>query len=379
MMPRNHQINFGVGCFHFGFNPKEAVDFTGNDYISELKKVLGSISNIEDIQIDAFDEFKSRTFGAESAKDELNKGFNFFPFPGSSIEITFTLFIPRRIQDEMTRHHQFLDTSCERFTIITRYTYFFPITILKAITYDSDFDASDAVIICREFLEQCLSNDKSSEVNFEFLGPSPFHANFLLTPSERDDIKKFEYRRVPSHGYDRFIFYYDKDYFEDIEEAFEHLIDDLDLQLGLFYNIIHNRINRDNDWIAFYDELQHTIEKQSEKGIGAYCANTFRSESILNSLMLELAQLETYDLDLRYRLEREIQDLYLGDKPPELLPYLEKELLNLIKLPFQQVKESLNLLETRRSKRINVTMMLLSAILGGAVGALLTMALKNGG
>ena len=151
IMPCNEHINFGVGCFHFGFKPEKAIHFTGKDYIAELKKALSSISNIEDIQIDAFDDFEFQKFDSEIIGNELSEGFDFFPFPGASIEITFTLFIPTRVQDEMRRHHQFLDISCERFVIITRYTYFFPITIIKAITADYNFDASNAVIICRIF------------------------------------------------------------------------------------------------------------------------------------------------------------------------------------------------------------------------------------
>ena len=201
----------------------------------------------------------------------------------------------------------------------------------------------------------------------------------MLKASRKEGIKDFEYQRVALYGYDRLIFYYDQNSFEDIDEAFECLIENLDSQIGLFYKIIHNRLNRDDDWLSFYGELQISIEEHRQKGIVAYWNNTFRSESTINELMLDLAQLEVYDLDLRYRLEREIQDIYLGDKPPELLAYLEKELLNLTKLPFQQVKDSLNLIENRRSKRINSIMMILSAIFGGAVGAFLTMALNNGG
>ena len=375
-MKSPNNSNFGVGCFHFGYEPKEAI-FTGKDYLSDLNKALSNISNIEDIQIDVFDDFNSRSFNSAETVGELENNFNFFPFPGSGIEITFTLFIPSRIQNDLKIYHQFLDTSCERFIVRTKYTYFFPITIIKAITDDLDYEGSESVIICREFLRECFKNNQSSKVIFECLGPSPFHADFILELSE--EIKEYEFQRIAAHGYDRLIFQYNKNLFENIDTAFERLFEDLDPQLGVFYKTVHISNFRDDHWMSFYRELQSTLESQSKKSAKAYLKNTFKSERILNDLMLQVSEIEIYDLDIRYQLEKCIKDIYLGDKPPELLDYIKNELLNLTKLPFEQVKESLRILESRRSKRINSYLMIFTAIIGGAVGALLTMALKNGG
>lgn len=376
-MPSNSKVVFSVGCFHFGFHPKESLDFTGNDYISELKKALFSIPNIEDLEVDAFNDFKFQKFNSEASFDRLDEGSNFFPFPASSMEITFTLFIPKRVQNEIKKHYDNISTSCERFVVTTYYTFHFPITIVKALTNSSDFDSSDGIIICREFLSEQFNKDENSIIKFECFGPSPFHSNFSLIPSSTDNKKKIYHERIPSQAYDDYLFYYSKHDFEDINDAFNHLIFNLEFQIGLFYLINHERLLRDKIWVKFYNEFQDTMDKYCNRGLFFNCYNIFKSASTLNNLMLDLISLEAHDLNLRYYLEKEVKESYLGDKPPELLPHLEISLSDLTKLPFLQVKEILAFLETRRSKRINVIMMFLSAIFGGAVGSLLIILFKN--
>ena len=275
----------------------------------------------EDINIEADDEFKNGSYEADTFEN-LIESYHFFPFPGAFIEITFTLFLPERIQKNFKQNLKFLDTSCERFKVRLHYPYYFPITIVEALNDDPEYEPSNGVILCREFLDNCFRDSEETEIIFETLGPSPFHADFFLIPSEKKELHRFDFERTPSHGYDRIVFRYNPDDFDDVEETFQDLIYHLDSQLGFFYRVVHSRVQRDRNWEGFYQELQELINEQNEKGIKAYWKNTFRTEYLLNRMMLELAQLESFDLSIRYSLNKDLKETYLGDKPPELLSHL---------------------------------------------------------
>jgi len=198
-----------------------------------------------------------------------------------------------------------------------------------------------------------------------------------LEPHVGEPHQLFESVRTPSRGYDTFLFLYDTDYFDNIEDAYDSLTQHLDGQLGLFYRIVHSGIQRDREWAHFYHVLQNIIENQKATGLRVFWRNTLRSEQPLQDAMIRLAQIEASDLDTRYRIGKELQDLHIGDKPPELLVFLKKEVAEASSIPFQQMKEILNLLDSRRTKRLEFIMRVLSAILGGATGAWLTLILKG--
>jgi hypothetical protein len=370
-----NQIPFGIGCFHFGYHPQLGSKFIGEHYIAQLDQILATIPNIEKIQIDAEDDFKSYEFEIENQVDLLSDGPNYFPFPQSNISIRLLLFIPERLQKEIKGKYLSLPT-CERFAVEINYPYHFPITTVRPVNPPSDFQPSDGVFMCRKFLEQSFERAVNTSISFESLGPSPFHADIFLEPNESEAVREFEFERKPSRGYDSCYFRYDQDYFDDIEEAYEWLIHHLDDQIGLFYLITHSRIRRDQDWSSLYNSIQQIIDNQKKKGFWAYWKNTLAADHRLHDAMLSLAQIDAEDLDTRYNLHKELKELFLGDKPPELLPFLERAISEFSSLPFQQMRDILNLLESRRAKRMRLIMMALSAILGGVTGTLLTLLLK---
>jgi hypothetical protein len=373
------RVEFGVGCFHFGYHPPIGSKFTGSDYLSQVKGALAGIPNIEKIDVVAEDEFLSHEFEADHLIDELCDGFNFFPFPQSEVHIHLSLYLPERVQQELNSDSYSRRARCERFIVDIIYPYYFPITFVRAVNPPTDYGPSDGVFGCRRFFERCFDNREDTDICFEFLGPSPFHAEFFLEEKENEAVQLFECVREPSRGYDSYYFRYDGDYFEDAEDAYDSLIDHLDGQLGLFFLINHSRIQRDRDWADCYTLVQKIIEAQKKRGFKAYWRNTLRSEQALHDAMIQLAQIEASDLDTRYNVNRNLKELYTGDKSPELLPFLESAIDDLSAIPFEQMREILNLLESRRTKRLHLIMAALSAVMGGATGAWLTLLLKGGG
>jgi hypothetical protein len=370
------RIKFGIGCFHFGYHPAVGTKFKGKDYVTHLQKILSKSSNIEKIQILAPSDFLSEEFNVEEPMADIDKGTSFFPFPSSDISINLRIYIPKRVQEELYK----FPPKCERFSLNIVYPYYFPFTAVRAIDAPSGYEPSYGVVICRKFLAKSFEGSSEGDIRFEFLGPSPFHAEFSLEQKRNGEDKVqglFECSSSGSRAYGSYSFYYDADHFNDIDDAYNYLIHDhLDAQFGLFYQITNARSRRIHNWSELNNSLQTILNDHKETGLRAYWRNTLRAEQRLYSEMVELAQIEIADSSERYDLNRDLQSLYSAEKPPELISFLDSHMSD-IEIPFKQIKEIFKLLESRRTKRLRLISTLLAAILGGATGAWITLLWKG--
>lgn len=371
------KISFGIGCFHFGYYPLSTSDSSGADYVRDLEEALKKITNIEDINIEADEHFDAFRIVANNNFCALDEGYEFFPFPQCDLHVQFTLFIPDRVQKELATGGHLQASGCERFLVDIVYTYYFPITLIRAINPTDDFDPSEGVFLTRKFLEGCISCGQESTIRFESLGPSPFHSNFTLLPDQSVSGKNFSHQTKSSYAYNSHIFKYDASYFENIDDAFEELLFfNLDDQIGLFYQITHSMVLHNRDWIEYFNRVQTIIMQHKAKGFKAFWHKTFRAQDYLHDAMIDLAQIESSDLEIKYNYKKEISSLYTVKKEPELIDCLNNSLSELANLPTRQMKDILDILEHKREKNINLIMMAVSAMLGGTAGAWLTFILK---
>lgn len=122
-------------------------------YTKELKKNLGQISSIKEINI-SFNEI------------------------GEKI-IEFELYIPKRIQEELSSFKkEEIDT--EKFGIIIQDSFHGPVTFVEPINSKDLDNPSFAVQVTREFLRREFEKYSSSNMEFTCIGPSPFHAEFIV-------------------------------------------------------------------------------------------------------------------------------------------------------------------------------------------------------
>lgn len=175
-------VCFGVGCFHFGIKEKYRHEITGDQYLQYLKEDLKNITNIDNVNIECDDEFKSEIFSIERSEKNIDVP-SFLPRP-LVCDITFNVYIPKRIQDEI-RPRIFKNVSppnlyTEKFKVIIKYTYHYPVTLIIPLSPSNECHASESVIIIREFFEQQYKEKKNLHTKFEYMGPSPFHANFYI-------------------------------------------------------------------------------------------------------------------------------------------------------------------------------------------------------
>ena len=181
-------IPFGIGCFNFGIKRLPPFKLTGKQYIADLKSSLELIPSISNIKIDVDESFESIDTEVTEPIQSIEDDFGFFPSPMSSFRLQFNIFIPFRIQKEL--HSRKVRANTENFRVYTKTAYHFIVTYVELLDSLNDCTPSDGVIVVREFLKKQFKEIKSN-IRFECLGPSPFHADFFIKPGRDKDSEKY--------------------------------------------------------------------------------------------------------------------------------------------------------------------------------------------
>jgi hypothetical protein len=190
---------FAIGCFHFAAEDVQDFNseiFDAKKYKSNVENILKSIDNVSNIVVEISDSFHA--FPIDPSKKEYGRNGPFNPCPTDGI-ISFDLFIPFRLQEEVFYGESV--ENCERFSVRIFYGYEFPVTVVSP--RDDRFKPSEngfsrSIPIIREFID---SKSKSSgSFKFTCMGPSPFHAEFLVNKSSPDGEP---IRVEKSLGYDK--------------------------------------------------------------------------------------------------------------------------------------------------------------------------------
>lgn len=141
----------------------------------------------------------------------------------------------------------------------------------------------------------------------------------------------------------------------------------------MFYKIVHSEVMRMHTWDALNNRVQGVLSAQKEKGMLRICLNLVRNYQELNETAIELSQFEASDIWSASEAEKDFKDLFLDNAVPFLEPILRKQIESSYNYPCSQIRDVLTLLETRRSNLMGAIIVLISAILGGAVGSVITL------
>jgi hypothetical protein len=374
--PTDSHLNFGVGCFHFGYSPKAGGQGSGETYVKELNRVLSGISNIENVHISADDTF--HILSTSDTSPYLTSGGKTFPPSGHGLEINFTLYIPKRFQADHLRSIVDLDDISERFQVFIDYGFSHPVTFVRSISNDPDTSGSGGVHICSKFLKDYFEKNKfNSEIVFEVLGPSPFHAEFKLNEVSLDEFSQsgtsgFMCSLVDGHGYADIEFRYPKEAFDSATMAFEHLRYRLHEQFEYFYEFQRWQKLRMESWDELSDNLQALTSELLRTGVSSRLQEYFRSSHKVDSAIIHLANFESAEIHFQHQMQTARQRLRIQDQTPEIEPFIAKQERESIVFPTNQTRQTLELLRARRTHTSTNLIVLIAAILGGAFGALIT-------
>ena len=248
--------SFGVGCFHFGLiSHNNEEEFNPSKYVEDVQKFLSSYPNIEDIEISAPVSYRVTQYYSELDEDgEISSGIGIYPWITNGL-IKFKANIPARVQEDLWQGIPIIKRTAptESYIIVIVYNFEFPVAIVSGADHVIS-KPSDAVVVIRKYLEKYAPKD--SNVQFQFLGPSPFHANFFVEESTDftfDIDKQYGYHRV-SFGVPPAA---DSREFKQVLSGIEC---EIVKELGLYYKFIQARNYFDNRWNKYTNEVSLALD-----------------------------------------------------------------------------------------------------------------------
>ena len=360
-------INFGVGCFHFGFKQEE-VKMNGEQYLEHLKRVLSSISNINNI------DFKHDDYFIESElelnkKLELDEGDPPFPNP-KFLQIKFDIYIPKRIQSKYFDKIEFpFKPVIENFKVNITYSYFMPVCFIYSFEHCYQDFPSDAILVIREFLKENVIDDI---INFQCIGPSPFHADFNLQEKRKDSKSKYFLESIVNkeNTYSSINFYIDDFNDNTFEEKVNLLFFELNDELALYYRITSFNNQIMNGWMEIQDKLEEFQKTfRNISFISSLKSPSLRVKKI-NELYLNIIDFEILLLGLNRSFMDSFNVIY-NRKHYYLKSFNENYLQDSNEYPIEQINKIISLHDKRFTKNIDLIVLLVTALIGGLVGSIL--------
>jgi len=374
----NHSpIVFAVGCFHFGLKKIYPSGMSGSDYVKELHSALGSISNINNIEIETLEKFEDLKIEPKDNLTSMSAGESFFPSPSLFLKIYFDLYIPERLQNELDDGAS-IDIGTEKFRVYIKDSYHFPVTFIELVEAKTDNLPSTAVMVIRKFLERHFAEKNFEFIQFDCLGPSPFHADFYISENSNVEANNYDsngfcVEHLPQRGYDTFNFYYPKSVFLSSEEAKEALFLELSSELGLFYRMVHQNLLQSNEWDDLKEGMNSLLENNKKTGIKGAWSKAFGLYKQVQDLIISLSEFESGRVWTSFFIKTGYQHLIHSGKTTYLKDFLDDELDEFPDYPTKQIRDIIDLLESRRSKTVDNAIVVLAAVIGGIIGAVVTL------
>jgi hypothetical protein len=258
-MKEQKQRVFGVGCFHFGFRPQLPFQFRPERYIEALGTALKSLPSINKLSID-YDESFTQDVHVDSAPPVLNSGEGYFPVI-SFLRIQFSIDIPFSVQEEVLESTGGGRIGTENFSVRMFDTFYGPVTFIECVNAPAECFPADAVRLLRLYLKREFKRIEGP-ITFEYIGPSPFHADFVLRGNPQVD-GGFSSQIIPRRGYDQVVFKCRSTMPSD--DDLESLYDELDNEVGLFYSIQCRNVTFMTRWsnlVEEWERLRGLVEKK---------------------------------------------------------------------------------------------------------------------
>lgn len=185
------RIQFGIGCFHFAYPGGEGTT-TKDEYFDELKKFLLSDNLITDVQIKSNDDtlfiFSNKP---NEFTDDLAEQSHLYPYI-RNCRLKISFYIPTRVQKEYIGSWR--EPVPENIELEIDYSDGFPVAYV--FTNYTQSPSTAVHILWKHFK---FLGRGSSEIMFQMIGPSPFHADFFAQGVAAEDVGVFV---TESAGYD---------------------------------------------------------------------------------------------------------------------------------------------------------------------------------
>lgn len=360
----------GIGCFHFGINFKSPFHFSSKEYIKNIKSSLEKINSVTEIEVISDPSFEA-TVELEEEPDSVNDG-GFFP-PLQFLKINFSIFIPARIQEMILNESwAFKRTKTENFKVYMVNDFYGPVTYVECLGPEEGCDPSYAVRVVRTFLSEEFKKI-DAELKFEFLGPSPFHADLFLSENEAsENIEPLECIEKIQRGYNILNFYYDPSILTTEDKALEYFIRETSGELALFYNLKRLRVVLIRQWTEIREKIERLTSSES-KGINRLnIKKSIENHKLRNDLIGEIYQQKADNQLSNLSIKNSFTSEYENSGRTYLRKYIENSINEIPDFPIDLQQQWLIHSDARILKNLEISAILISALLGGLIGSIAT-------
>jgi hypothetical protein len=342
-------LQFGIGSYCFSVESDQI-----GRWGELVESTLRALPSVSDIEVDFTPPFASR-------EDSTTGGV----FPARAF-LAFSVHIPKRLQTNPWDSREY---NVENFTVMSFYELSRPVTFIISEGDAPGESGSTAMFVVREFLRKELAT-RPGPAQFNVLGPTPFHADLSLEPA--DQVERFELSLEPRPGYGRFRFTYSKESFESPRTAAANLFFLIKDELNLYYGLVDRRNSRLNENQEVANMTESIIEQYQAGGLKSRVWRFFTVGSKLRKLAMS-------SILARYRQQEDVSDCreditahYSYNKFPCFKDYVEREVSEDYSSDWSIARELAALLDEARSRQIELTGVIVSALAGGLAGALVS-------
>lgn len=338
-MQKNDKLHpFGVGSFVFSIDLKTSVKTA--DVILNLQECLKNIPGIDSLKIE--EEF--------DAPSKLPIGKHTLSFLNIFFEI------------DVSGDPQFSGND-NIFKVLIRQEFDAPLTIIYSEKETER--GSNNIYTVREYIKKYIKGN----CNLDVIGPSPFHADFYF----KTNSKEFNVAILRQHrDYDKIVIDSTKENFSDV---FDEILEHVGSELNLFYLIQ----SIDSDMILMWSEINNklqNIKRDTDTSFFRKFKDWFLLNTKITDIMQDIISLESNSIFMSQLIKERYAQTY-STKNEDLKIYIENAIENKNEFPVNSVKKLLDFYISQHNsfnQNLNVS---ISAIIGGFVGAIISILLKK--
>lgn len=287
-------------------------------------------------------------------------------------EFSFVISIPRHLHRNVSASR----LVSERYRVRTMSGYYSQFTFVAALDPSEPSDGSLGVRLVREQLAKQLADDP--RIALHFVGPSPFHADFMLFPqneySDLDNIdvsQPFYGRVIADQGYDTAVFVYDPKVFSSDMEALDALQFDLASELSLFYAEVESRNERLSRGAEIREATEELIALHSTRGFLGPFKRLFLSGEKARALALAVMEAEFSIAAGRDSYNEAIEAIY-GHSAGYFRKYTDRYGREDFAFFVDNGSKVVKLLEGGRTKELEMAVISGATLLGGLSGGIVS-------
>lgn len=364
--------SFGVGCLNLSLGSYDKGTLTVQSYIDEVKRTLEKITTVTDIEVRFDEDCKDEEIDTSIDAIHMNEGGSCNPCIGF-FELEFKIYIPLRVQANITkRDEKYINTRTDNFKVYIKHDWHGPVAFVECLGADSKCQPSTAVRIVRQYLEKEIKNSDSFLIA-DYLGPSPFHADFYLSKDDTLESDGFSFLHTKKPGYDHLSFNYRSSDFDTEEDALVELFDELSQELAFFYSLKTTSRERMRDWVEIAETMDQILEFEGDESKVSFLSQFFKRPKLFRKVFQDIGLFKGRQIMVDNITNQHYSGIYISEKHKTYLQELvDKEISNEQVYPVNEASELMTYFDQKTAKSFELTVIFIAAVLGGIVGALIT-------